>query len=52
MPQYGPFIEVFCETYVHVAVLNSIVAAVIIFAAILVLAAFAWAYWMVEIKGS
>lgn len=52
MPQYGPFVEVFCETYVHHAVLNGIVAAVIIFAAILVLAAFAWAYWMVHKKGS
>lgn len=22
MPQYGPFVEVFCETYVHHSVLN------------------------------
>ena len=25
MPQYGPFVEVFCETYVHHSVLNILV---------------------------
>ena len=30
MPQYGPFVEVFCETYVHHAVLNLIVISLIV----------------------
>lgn len=30
MPQYGPFVEVFCETYVHHAVLNIIVISLIV----------------------
>lgn len=27
MPQYGPFVEVFCETYVHHAVLEIVIGA-------------------------
>ena len=26
MPQYGPFVEVFCETYVHHSVLSIVLA--------------------------
>lgn len=40
MPQYGPFVEVFCETYVHHSVLNIAVVFMLIFSVVITVAAF------------
>ena len=43
MVESGPFIEYCCELYIHHDLVNTAIAAVMVFSALLILAVFAWA---------